>query len=83
MHKLPDIVYMDINVFGLLCLKWISGVSNGSLIVTIDDNGNSDLNPHSCNIPNFDLILMGITPIDYDFTLMFYSYILSLGPHCI
>ena len=25
-----------------------------------------------CNIPNFDLTVMGISPIDYDVTLMFY-----------
>ena len=36
-----------------------------------------------CNVPNFDLTLMGISPIDYDVTLMFYFGILGLEPHCI
>ena len=36
-----------------------------------------------CNILNFDLTLMGKTPIDYDVTLMFYFGILGLRHHCI
>ena len=39
MHKLPDVVHMDLNVFGSLSLNWISRDSNGDLIVTIDDSG--------------------------------------------
>ena len=34
-----------------------------------------------CNILNFDLTLMGISPIGYDVTLMFYFDILGIGPH--
>ena len=30
------------------------------------------LSGEGCNIPNFDLTLMGISPIDYDVTLIFY-----------
>ena len=37
MHKLLDIVHMDLNVLGYLSLNWISGGLNGALIVTIDD----------------------------------------------
>ena len=36
-----------------------------------------------CNILNFDLTLMGMSPIDYDVTFLFYFDILDLGPHCI
>ena len=39
MHKLPDILHMDLNVLGSMSLNWISGDSNGALIVTIDDSG--------------------------------------------
>ena len=39
MHKLLDVVHMDINVLGSLYLKWINGDLNGAFIVTIDDNG--------------------------------------------
>ena len=54
------------------------------------DNLYMELNDHSsellrtvkglkaCNIPNFDLTLMGIIPIDYDVSLMFYFGIFSL-----
>ena len=42
------------------------------------------MNPQRlCYIPIFYLTLMGISPIDYDVTLMFYFGILGLGPHCI
>ena len=41
------------------------------------------LSGEGCNILNFDLTLMGIRPIDYDVTLMFYFDILGLGPHFI
>ena len=34
----------------------------------------------TCNILNFDLTLMGISPIDYDVTLMFNWYIGSKTP---
>ena len=36
-----------------------------------------------CNIPNFDLTLMGISPIYYDVTLIFYFDTLGLRPHYI
>ena len=36
MHKLFDVVHMDLNVFGSLSLKWIIVDSNGTLIITID-----------------------------------------------
>ena len=39
MHKIPDVVHMDLNVFGSLSLNSITGYSNGDLIVTIDDSG--------------------------------------------
>ena len=38
---------------------------------------------HSCNILNFDVTLMGISPTYYDVTLMFYFDILGLEPQCI
>ena len=41
------------------------------------------LSKEGCNIPNFYLTPMGISPIDYDVTLMFYFDILGLEPHCI
>ena len=37
-HKLSDVVHMDLNVFGLMSLNWIIVASNGALIITI---GNS------------------------------------------
>ena len=35
MHKLSDVVHMDLNVFGSLLLNWIFVESNGTL-VTVD-----------------------------------------------
>ena len=36
MHKLSDVVHMDLNVFGSLLLKWIFANSNGTLVITVD-----------------------------------------------
>ena len=36
MHKLSDVVHMDLNVLGSLSMKWIIADSNGALIITID-----------------------------------------------
>ena len=38
MHKLSDVVHMDLNVFGSLVMKWIIAYSNGTLIITIDSS---------------------------------------------
>ena len=38
MHKLSDVVHMDLNVFGSLSLKWIIANLNGTLIITIDSS---------------------------------------------
>ena len=38
MHKLSDVVHMDINVFGSLSLNWIIVDSNGTMIITIDNS---------------------------------------------
>ena len=38
MHKLSDVVHMDLNVFGCFSLKWIIADSNGALIMTIDNS---------------------------------------------
>ena len=38
MHKLSDVVNMDLNVFGSLSMNWISAHSNGTLIITIDNS---------------------------------------------
>ena len=35
MHKLSDVVHMDLNVFGSLSLDWIIADLNGTLIITI------------------------------------------------
>ena len=40
MHKLSDVVHMDLNLFGLnlfgsLLLNWIFVYSNGTLIITV------------------------------------------------
>ena len=35
MHKLSDVVHMDLNVFGSLSLNWIIADLNGTLIITI------------------------------------------------
>ena len=37
MHKLPNIVHMDLNVLGSLSLNSINGDFHGALIVTIDE----------------------------------------------
>ena len=37
-HKLSDVVHMDLNVLGSLLLNWIIVDSNGTLIITIDSN---------------------------------------------
>ena len=34
MHKLFDVVHMDLNVIGSLSLNWIIVDSNGSMIIT-------------------------------------------------
>ena len=35
MHKLSDVVHMDLNVSGSLLLNWIFAYSNGTLVITI------------------------------------------------
>ena len=37
MHKLSDVVHMDLNVLGLLSLNWIIVDLNGALIITVDN----------------------------------------------
>ena len=37
MHKLSDVVHMDLNVLGSLSLNWIIAELNGSLIITVDN----------------------------------------------
>ena len=36
MHKLSDVVHMDLNVFGSLSINWIIADLNGTMIITID-----------------------------------------------
>ena len=38
MHKLSDVVHMDLNVFKSLSLSWIIADSNGTLIITVDNS---------------------------------------------
>ena len=38
MHKLSDVVHMDLNVFGSLSLNWIIEYLNGAQIITIDNS---------------------------------------------
>ena len=38
MHKLSDVVYMDLNVFGSLSLNWIIVDSNGAMTITVDNS---------------------------------------------
>ena len=38
MHKLSDVVHMDLNVFGSLSMNWIIVDLNGSMIITIDNS---------------------------------------------
>ena len=38
MHKLPDVVHVDLNVLGSMSLKWIIADSNGALIITVDNS---------------------------------------------
>ena len=38
MHKLPDVVHMDLNMFGSLSLNWIIADLNGTMIITIDSS---------------------------------------------
>ena len=37
MHKLSNVVHMDLNVFGYPSLNWIIVDSNGAFIITIDN----------------------------------------------
>ena len=37
MHKLYDVVHIDLNVFGSMSLNWIIVDLNGALIITIDN----------------------------------------------
>ena len=36
MHKLSDVVHVNLNVSGSLLLKWILVDSNGTLVITVD-----------------------------------------------
>ena len=36
MHKLSDVVHVNLNVPGSLLLKWIFAYSNGTLVITVD-----------------------------------------------
>ena len=38
MHKLSDVVHMDLNVFGYLSLNWIIVDLNRTPIITIDNS---------------------------------------------
>ena len=38
MHKLSDVVHIDLNVFGSLSLNWIIVYLNGTLIITVDSS---------------------------------------------
>ena len=38
MHKLSDVVHMDLNVFGSLSMNLIIVDSNGTIIITIDSS---------------------------------------------
>ena len=38
MHKLSDVVHMDLNVFGSLSLNWIIADLNGALIIIVDNS---------------------------------------------
>ena len=38
MHKLSDVVHVDLNVLGSLSLNWIIAYSNGALIITRDNS---------------------------------------------
>ena len=38
MHKLSDVVRMDLNVFGSLSPNWIIADSNGTLIIIVDSS---------------------------------------------
>ena len=38
MHKLSDVVHMDLNVFGSLSMKWIIADSNGAMIIIVDNS---------------------------------------------
>ena len=35
MHKLSNVVHVDLNVLGSLSLNWIIANSNGALIITV------------------------------------------------
>ena len=35
MHKLSDVVHVDLNVFGSLLLNWIFVDSNGTLVIIV------------------------------------------------
>ena len=37
MHKLSDVVHMDLNVFGSLSMNWIIADLNGAFIITVDN----------------------------------------------
>ena len=36
MHKLSDVVHMDLNVLGSLLLNWIFADPNGTLVIIVD-----------------------------------------------
>ena len=38
MHKLSDVVLVDLNVLGLLSMNWIIADSNGAMIITVDNS---------------------------------------------
>ena len=38
MHKLSDVVRVDLNVHGSLSLDWIIADSNGALIIIVDNS---------------------------------------------
>ena len=38
MHKLSDVVHMDLNVLGSLSLNWIIAYFNGTLIIIVDNS---------------------------------------------
>ena len=38
MHKLSDVVHVDLNVLGSLSLNWIIVVWNGALLITVNNS---------------------------------------------
>ena len=60
MHKLSDVVHMDLNVLGSMFMNWVIEYLNGALIITVYRSHILQVSPATTNIELLHLQLLYI-----------------------